>query len=96
LSTWYARIAVAWIVAGIALTWLYESLPAILFLMGAGFFGGIAMALYTPLLLIINVRYLPPAARPSRLRIGIMVGLSLFYGVFAVFAVVQVVQHLFA
>jgi Mn2+/Fe2+ NRAMP family transporter len=94
LSTLYARIAAGWILAGIALTYLYEALPAILFLMGAGFFGGIAMALYVPLTLIINLRHLPPPMRPSRLRIGIMVLLSLFYGVFAVAAVTQVVQQL--
>lgn len=96
LSTWYGRIAAGWIVAGIVLTWLYESLPAILFLMGAGFFGGIAMAVYTPLMLIINLRYLPPAARPSRLRIGVMIALSAFYGVFAIFAVAQVAHQLLA
>jgi hypothetical protein len=96
LSTWYARIAAGWIVTGILLTYAYESLPAILFLMGAGFFGGIAMALYTPLTLIINLRYLPPAARPSPFRIGVMVLLSLFYGVFAMVAVVQLVLQLSA
>lgn len=94
LSTWYARIAAGWIVAGIVLTYLYESLPAILFLMGAGFFGGIAMAIYTPLTLFINLRHLPPAMRPSRLRVAIMVVLSIFYGIFAIVAVIQVLQHL--
>lgn len=89
LSTLYARVAAAWIVAGIVLTYVYESLPAILFLMGAGFFGGIAMALYTPLTLYINLRHLPPTARPSQVRIAIMVLLSLFYGVFAIVAVTQ-------
>jgi hypothetical protein len=96
LSTWYARIAAGWIVAGIVLTYVYESLPAILFLMGAGFFGGIAMAIYTPLTLFINVRHLPPAMRPSRLRIAIMLVLSLFYGVFAVVAVIQLLRQLLA
>lgn len=94
LSTWYARIAAGWIAAGILLTYLYESLPAILFLMGAGFFGGIAMALYVPLTLIINLRHLPPAMRPTRLRIGIMVLLSAFYGVFAIVAVIQLLGHI--
>jgi len=93
LSTWYARIAAGWIAAGIFLTYLYESLPAILFLMGAGFFGGIAMALYTPLTLIINLRYLPPALRPPPLRIAIMVLLSAFYAGFAAVAVVQLLQQ---
>jgi hypothetical protein len=94
LSTLYARIAAGWIAAGIVLTYVYESLPAILFLMGAGFFGGIAMALYTPLTLFINLRHLPPAQRPSRLRVGAMLLLSVFYGVFAVAAVTQLLSEL--
>jgi hypothetical protein len=94
LSTWYGRVAVLWIVAGVMLTYVYESLPAILFLLSAGFFGGIAMALYTPLTLIINLRYLPPPARPSVTRITMMVAISLFYICFAIVAVLQLAQRL--
>ena len=89
MNTLYVRIALMWIVAGIVLTYIYESLPAILFLMGAGFFGGIAMAIYAPLMLIANLRFLPPLARPSKLRVAITLAISLFYGIFAIFSVVQ-------
>ncbi|MFQ5667083.1 MAG: Nramp family divalent metal transporter [Candidatus Binatia bacterium] len=94
LSTWYAWIAAGWIVAGVALTYLYESLPAILFLLSAGFFGGLAMALYAPLTLVINLRYLPPAMRPSHVRIAVMLAVSLFYGIFAVVSLFQLGQRL--
>jgi Mn2+/Fe2+ NRAMP family transporter len=94
LSTWYARVAVAWIAAGILLTYLYESLPAILFLLSAGFFGGVAMALYAPLTLIINLRYLPPCVRPSRLRIAVVALVCLFCGLFALASMVILGQRL--
>ena len=38
LSWWYGVIAVGWIVLGTFLTYVYESLPPILFLMGSAFF----------------------------------------------------------
>jgi Mn2+/Fe2+ NRAMP family transporter len=96
LSTWYGRVAMGWIVAGVILTYLYESLPAILFLLSAGFFGGIAMAIYAPLILIANLRYLPPPAQPSLTRIVIMVAVSIFYISFALVATFQLVQRLTA
>jgi hypothetical protein len=95
VSTWYARIAVFWIVAGLGLTYLYEHLPAILFLLGAGFFGGIAMAIYGPLTLIANRRLLPPAFRPGRVLTSVMGAVSLFYIVFAVVSVVALLQRLY-
>ena len=93
-GTWYAGTAVAWILAGIALTYLYEAIPPIVFLFGAGFFGGIAMAIYAPLTLLINLRYLPPPQRPSRARVGIMVAVSALYVVFAILASVTLVGRL--
>ncbi len=87
LSVWYGRIAAFWIVVGVGLTYLYEQLPPIVFLLSAGFFGGIAMAIYCPLTLIINLRFLPPAARPGPIRVTILGLVSLFYVAFAVVAV---------
>ena len=86
VSTWYARVAVGWIVAGIALTYLYEWIPPIIFLLSAGFFGGIAMAVYAPLTVVINLRYLPPAFRPGPVRIAVLVAVSVLYVSFAVIA----------
>jgi len=93
-GVWYARIAIAWMVIGVGLTYLYESIPPILFLLNAGFFGGIAMAVYAPLTLLINLRQLPAPFRPSKLRIAIMVAISAFYVVFAATASVMVLQRL--
>jgi hypothetical protein len=86
LGWWYGVVAAAWIAAGVGLTYLYEALPPILFLLSAGFFGGIAMAIYCPLTLVINLRFLPPAARPGRTSIVVLAGISVFYAVFAIAA----------
>lgn len=68
-----------WIVLGTFLTYVYESLPPILFLMGSAFFGGIAMAVYTP-----------PALRPGPAKMTLLAAVSAFYVVFAAFSVVRV------
>ncbi len=94
VSTWYGGVAAAWIAIGMLLTYLYETIPPILFLLSAGFFGGIAMAVYAPLTILINRRYLPPPFRPSALRTAIMVGVSGFYLIFAVAAATMVITRL--
>jgi hypothetical protein len=85
-SVWYRGIALGWMIAGTALTWAWSGLPPAMFLLSAGFFGGIAMALYCPLLLVANVRLLPPICRPGRLQMALLGGVTLFYVVFAVFS----------
>lgn len=79
----YRTVAVAWMVLGTALTWAWSSLPPFMFLLSAGFFGGIAMAVYCPLLLAANHRLLPKAYRPGSLETIAMSTVSLFYGAFA-------------
>jgi hypothetical protein len=96
LSWWYATSAAAWMVLGCLLTYWYERLPALLFLLSAGFFGGIAMAIYCPLTLVVNLRLLPAPLRPGRARVAVLVGISTFYGVFAVVATAVVVRRLVA
>ena len=94
LSTWYTRIAAAWILIGILLTYLYEAIPPIVFLLSAGFFGGIAMAVYAPLMMLLNWRYLPAPFRPSRARMAILMAVSGFYVCFAVVATFMLLQRL--
>jgi Mn2+/Fe2+ NRAMP family transporter len=91
---WYLRFAALWIVLGVALTYLYERLPPILFLLSAGFFGGIAMAIYVPLTLVMNRRLLPEVCRPGPLATGALALISVFYGAFAVWAIVRLVASL--
>ncbi len=93
-SSLYASIAVLWMVVGIALTYAYESIPPIFFLLGAGFFGGIAMAVYAPLTLWINLKLIPEPFRPGPLRIAILATVSLLYVTFAIVAVANVATRL--
>jgi hypothetical protein len=94
VGTWYTRVAMAWILIGIGLTYLYEAIPPIVFLLSAGFFGGIAMAVYAPLLMLINWRYLPASCRPSPARMVILTAVSGFYVCFAVVATLMLLQRL--
>jgi hypothetical protein len=93
-SWWYGVSAAVWMVLGCALTYLWERLPAVLFLLSAGFFGGIAMAIYCPLTLLVNRRLLPAPMRPGPVRVAVLGAISAFYGVFAVVSVVLVLGRL--
>jgi hypothetical protein len=93
-SWWYGVTAAAWMAIGCVLTYLWEALPALLFLLSAGFFGGIAMAIYVPLTMRVNLRLLPPPMRPGPVRIAILGAISAFYGAFAIVSVVVLVQRL--
>lgn len=94
LTAWYRAIAVAWMIAGTILTWAWGNLPPFMFLLSAGFFGGIAMAVYCPLLLITNTRLLPEMCRPSIAGRVLLGGVSIFYVVFAVTSVWVAVTRL--
>lgn len=82
---WYLMIAIAWILTGCGLTFVMErfGVSELGFLFHTGYMGGFAMAIYTPLLLIVNLRYLPRAARPGIVMTIIMMLVSLFYVSFA-------------
>ncbi len=90
----YAKVAVSWIVVGIGLTYLYESIPPFVFLLSAGFFGGIAMAVYAPLTLWTNVTLLPKAVRPGRARIALLSVIALVYVAFAIVATYNLLSQL--
>ena len=74
---------------GVASTWFFESFEVTtldFFFIGA-LLGGFAMAGYVPMLLYMNLKYLPRSARPRPLNI-VMVGLGgLVYISFAVYTV---------
>ena len=82
-KTCYRWVAVSWMIAGTALTWAWSSLPPFVFLLSAGFFGGIAMACYCPLLLRTNTVLLPEACRPSLPSRMLLGAVSVFYITFA-------------
>ena len=86
-GAWYARIALGTVVLGILLTFIMErfGVTELGFVFNAAYMGGLMMAIYTPLLLWMNLRHLPRAARPRALNIVMMCIASLVYVGFAVY-----------
>jgi len=74
-------------VFGVVITYVLEKygVSDLGFLFNTGYVGGFAMAIYVPLLLWINLRYLPKSARPGWFNI-VMVGITaIIYIGFALF-----------
>ena len=85
LSWWYMLVAGTWILVGCLITYVMESrgITELGFLLNAAYMGGFAMAVYTPLTLYMNLRYLPRVARPSLLCTMMVALASLVYIGFA-------------
>ena len=86
VSWWYVVITGCWIVFGCALTGVmeYRGTTNLGILFSAAYIGGFAMAIYVPLTLYINLRYLPKSARPGGVCTTMMIIASLVYVGFAV------------
>jgi hypothetical protein len=78
-------IAIAWIAIGCLIVYVMESMKIkdLGVLLNAAYMGGFAMAVYVPLTLIINLRYLPRGVRPGVLNIVMMLIATLVYTGFA-------------
>lgn len=90
LSFWYILLVGVWILVG-ALLALFPVTPLVLFISNACF-GGLAMAVYCPLTLIINHRFLPPGARPGYLSSLFLALASVVYAFFIGLWVVTLVR----
>ena len=86
LSWWYLLVAGIWIVAGCVITFVMEKygVSELGFVFNAAYMGGFAMAIYVPLMLYINYRYLPKTAQPGKGCTAMMVIASLVYVIFAI------------
>jgi Mn2+ and Fe2+ transporters of the NRAMP family len=86
LGWWYLVMAGTWIVAGCLITYVMEKkgVSELGFLFNAAYMGGFAMAIYVPLMLYINRRFLPRTARPGLPCTVMMIVASLIYIGFAV------------
>ena len=60
-------------------------ITALGFIFNAALLGGFSMAVYVPLTLYINLKHLPPSARPKALNILMMVVASSVYISFALY-----------
>jgi hypothetical protein len=85
VNWWYMVIALAWIAIGCLITYVMEALKMkdLGVLLNAAYMGGFAMAVYVPLTLFINLRYLPKSVRPPLVNIAMMILATLVYTGFA-------------
>ena len=83
---WYVLIAALWMVAGCVITYVMEAqgVTELGFLFNAAYIGGFAMAIYVPLLLIGNRKFLPDSAKPGAWCTIMMTIASIVYVAFAV------------
>ena len=70
LSWWYMVIAMSWMVIGCVITavleyWKLSEGGELGVLFSAAYMGGFAMAIYVPLTLYMNLKFLPKSARPG-------------------------------
>ena len=96
LNWWYMLIAGIWIIAGCLITFVMEQMGVseLGFLFNAAYMGGFAMALYVPLTLYINRRFLPKFARPGGICTAMMILASLVYVGFAVSSIIWEIGRL--
>lgn len=85
-SWWYVLVAAVWMIAGCVITYVMEArgVSELGFLFNAAYIGGFAMAIYVPLLLICNRKFLPKSARPGISCTIMMIIASVVYVGFAI------------
>jgi uncharacterized membrane-anchored protein len=74
---------------GMVITFLLErgGVSGLSFVFNAAYVGGFAMAVYVPMMLFINLRYLPRSARPGPLHIVMVSLAAVVYVGFALYCV---------
>ena len=77
LSWWYAIIVALWVVFGSLFALL--RVPPLISLITSSCLSGVAMAIYVPMTLLINYRFLPKEARPGGWSSLMMVWATLLY-----------------
>ena len=89
-SWWYVLIAASWMIIGCVITYVMENagVSELGFLFNAAYIGGFAMAVYVPLLLFCNFKFLPKSARPGPFCTAMMSVASFVYIAFAVACIV--------
>ena len=96
LSWWYLLVAGIWIVAGCVITYVMEQLNVseLGFLFSAAYMGGFAMALYVPLTLYMNRKFLPSFAKPKAISTIMMLIASAVYIGFAISSIIWEIKRL--
>ena len=96
LNWWYLLIVGIWMVAGCIITFIMEKLnvSGLGFLFSAAYMGGFAMALYVPLTLYMNRRFLPSFAKPKAISTIMMLIASAVYIGFAILSIIWEIKRL--
>ncbi len=96
LSWWYLLVAGIWIVAGCVITYVMEQLNVsdLGFLFSAAYMGGFAMAIYVPLTLYMNRKFLPSFAKPKAISTIMMLIASAVYIGFAISSIIWEIRRL--
>ena len=91
---WYVIFAITIMSFGVGATYVLEALDitALGFIFNSALIGGFAMAVYVPLLLVINIKYLPKSARPKWINLIMMSIAASVYISFALYTLWGVVS----
>ncbi len=87
-NRWYLFLALILMSLGVISTWVLETFPqvsALDFFFYNAVLNGFAMAIYVPLLLVLNIKYLPPSSRPKPLNIVMVLIGAVTYASFALY-----------
>ena len=97
LEQWYLILVSTTMIIGTFSVWFFEKydIAGLDFLFISALIGGFAMAVYVPLLLYMNLTYLPKSARPGWINIFFMVIASAMYIGFAGYTIYTKVADVF-
>ena len=97
LEQWYLILVSTTMIIGTFSVWFFEQydIAGLDFLFISALIGGFAMAVYVPLLLYMNLTYLPKSARPGWINIFFMVIASAMYIGFAGYTIYTKVVDVF-
>ena len=89
-SKWYVGWAWFMMLFGVVITFILERyhVTDLGFVFNAAYIGGFAMAVYVPLLLFVNLCYLPRSARPCWINIVMMLIAAVVYVGFAAYCII--------
>lgn len=98
LEQWYLILVSTTMIVGTFSVWFFEKfdISGLDFLFISALIGGFAMAVYVPLLLYMNLTYLPKSARPGWINIFFMVLASAMYIGFAGYTIYNKAAQLLA
>jgi hypothetical protein len=87
---WYMIFCGGWMVLGCFLTFIMEKVGVtdLGFIFNAAYVGGFTMAIYVPLILYMNLKYLPKSVKPGVTAITMMCIASAVYIGFAISSII--------